>query len=100
MSENLADLGAIKTILATHKRLVKEKDLESLPGLTHLSHEQIMLIQAAQVSIISNLFFASSLIQRSFVGFIVLLCKNVTGFVLSTFAVRISSIPPSVNFYH
>ena len=45
---NVADLGAVKAIVATQKRLAKEhgQDL-NLPGLSY-TQEQLMLINAAQ----------------------------------------------------
>ena len=40
----------MKAIIATYKRMVKEKDsAQSLPGLSHFTHEQLMVIHAAQV---------------------------------------------------
>ena len=48
LNENVADLGAVKAIVATQKRLAREhgQDL-SLPGLSY-TQEQLMLINAAQ----------------------------------------------------
>ena len=48
LNENVADLGAVKAIVATQKRLAKEhgQDL-NLPGLSY-TQEQLMLINAAQ----------------------------------------------------
>ena len=48
MNENVADLGAIKAIVATRARMDREIPAPSLPGFNY-THEQIMLINAAQV---------------------------------------------------
>lgn len=48
LNENVADLGAIKAIVATRARMDRESPAANLPGLNY-THEQIMLINAAQV---------------------------------------------------
>lgn len=49
LNENVADLGAIKAIVATQEKMAREKGpAQNLPGLNY-THEQIMLINAAQV---------------------------------------------------
>ncbi|EFX65708.1 hypothetical protein DAPPUDRAFT_303549 [Daphnia pulex] len=47
LNENVADLGAIKAIVATRARMDRESPAANLPGLNY-THEQIMLINAAQ----------------------------------------------------
>lgn len=48
LNENVADLGAIKAIVATQTRMARERGpAPNLPGLNY-THEQIMLINAAQ----------------------------------------------------
>ena len=46
----MADLGAIKAIVATQAKMAREKgQAANLPGLNY-THQQIMLINAAQVN--------------------------------------------------
>ena len=49
LNENVADLGAIKAIVATHRRWTRQNGPEfDLPGL-NFTQEQILIINAAQV---------------------------------------------------
>lgn len=57
----MADLGAVKAIVATQARMDREKGpAPNLPGLSSYTHEQIMLINAAQVSSFVDLKVNSS----------------------------------------
>ena len=52
LNENVADLGAVKAIIATLASMASQKGPEpNLPGLGKYTHEQVMLINAAQVFI-------------------------------------------------
>lgn len=66
LNENVADLGAIKAIVATQTRMARERGpAPNLPGLNY-THEQIMLINAAQVlgkSMTNQLSFCNSLLN-------------------------------------
>ena len=51
LNEDVADIGAAKAIVATLTRLDCQNGPDPyLPGLTKYTHEQTMLINAAQVS--------------------------------------------------